>query len=197
MGICCPRCGRHYDAGLFALGRTIDCACGQRVGAAPCSRPGPPAGGDRFLADAMLGRLARWLRILGFDTAYEAHIADAEVVGRAVREDRVILTRDRKLPDEWRVSGVYLVEAERPPEQLREVARRFRLGDRVRIFTRCSRCNTPLRPATEDEARLHVPARILEAGQRLTHCPVCRRFYWSGSHVERMRRIIERALGGA
>jgi uncharacterized protein with PIN domain len=142
----------------------------------------------------MLGRLARWLRILGFDTAYEAHIADADIVRRAIGEGRVILSRDRRLPDQWRVTGVYLVESERPSEQLREVVCRFDLGRHVRVFTRCSRCNTPLQPASADDARSHVPARILEAGQRLTHCCVCRRFYWSGSHVERMRRIVDRVL---
>ena len=193
MGIRCPGCGRHYDLTLFAFGRTIHCTCGQRVGAEP--PPRPSAGADhRFIADAMLGRLARWLRILGFDTAYKAHISDADLVRRAARESRLILSRDRLLPQEWRVSGIYLVEADRPLEQLREVAGHFQLGAAVRMFTRCSRCNVLLLPATRDEARQQVPPRILNTEERLTRCPLCQRFYWSGSHVQRVLRIVRQSL---
>ena len=193
MGIRCPGCGRHYDLTLFAFGRTIHCTCGQRVGAEP--PPRPSAGADhRFIADAMLGRLARWLRILGFDTAYKAHISDADLVRRAARESRVILSRDRLLPQECRVSGIFLVEADRPLEQLREVAGHFQLGAAVRMFTRCSRCNVLLLPATRDEARQQVPPRILNTEEHLTHCPLCQRFYWSGSHVQRVLRIVRQSL---
>ncbi len=205
MGIRCPGCGRHYDLTLFAFGRTIHCTCGQRVGAEP--PPRPSAGADhRFIADAMLGRLARWLRILGFDTAYKAHISDADLVRRAARESRVILSRDRLLLQEWspRLTArgtpsqnhiaLYLVEADRPLEQLREVAGHFQLGAAVRMFTRCSRCNVLLLPATRDEARQQVPPRILNTEEPLTRCPLCQRFYWSGSHVQRVLRIVRQSL---
>jgi uncharacterized protein with PIN domain len=178
---------------LFPFGRTIHCTCGSRVGLEPRVRQ--IASGDRrFMADAMLGRLARWLRILGFDTAWEAHIADGELVRRALEEDRVILTRDRALPAEWRVSDVYVVEQEDPITQLREVAEAFQLAQHTRLFTRCSRCNTPLVPASREQASGSVPPRILDAVTRLLRCPGCERFYWSGSHTRRMRRVAEEVL---
>ena len=88
----------------------------------------------RFLADAMLGRLARWLRLLGFDTAYAERLADGELVRRAIEEERWILTRDRSLPQEWRVSGVHVLAAEELVEQLRDVVQTFRLAGRARPF---------------------------------------------------------------
>jgi uncharacterized protein with PIN domain len=145
----------------------------------------------------MLGRLARWLRILGFDTTWVAHIADGDLVRRAVEEKRVILTRDRALPGEWRVSGVAVVAAENPLAQLREVAVRFDLARRVHLFTRCSRCNTPLEPVSKAEARGSVPPRVWRAESRFRRCPGCARFYWSGSHTDRMRRVIDGVLAGA
>jgi uncharacterized protein with PIN domain len=142
----------------------------------------------------MLGRLARWLRLLGFDTSYEADIADAELVRRSVTEGRIILSRDRTLPVEWRVRDLYLVDADRPLEQLREVAERFALSEGMRILTRCSQCNAALLPASRDEAAGHVPPRIVASEPALMRCPVCRRFYWSGSHVKRIRRIVSQAV---
>ena len=193
MSVRCPGCGREYDSALFAFGRTIHCACGRRVGIAPVDVPGadPP----RFMVDAMLGKLARWLRLFGFDTAFEPDIADEKLVRRAVEEGRIILTRDRRLPEEWHVRAIHLVDAERPLAQVREVADRFDLAERVRLLTRCSRCNIPLVPATRGEAEGRVPPRVLAATGDLQRCPGCGRFYWSGSHVRRMRRMVEDMLG--
>jgi uncharacterized protein with PIN domain len=196
VGVPCSRCGREYDVALFPFGRTIHCTCGNRVGLEPRVRD---LGGaePRFAADAMLGRLARWLRILGFDTTWVAHIADGDLVRCAVEENRVILTRDRALPGEWRVSGVAVVASEDPLAQLREVAVRFDLARRVHLFTRCSRCNTPLEPASKAEARGSVPPRVWHAESRFRRCPDCARFYWSGSHTDRMRRVIDGVLASA
>jgi uncharacterized protein with PIN domain len=194
VAIPCPRCGREYDVALFPYGRTIHCTCGSRVGVEPRVRDLTHSG-PRFMADAMLGRLARWLRILGFDTAWEAHIADGDLVRRALEQDRVILTRDRALPEQWRVSGVYVLAEDEPIAQLRDVAAAFQLARRTRLFTRCSRCNTLLVRASREEARASVPPRVLEAQADLLRCPGCERFYWSGSHTRRMRRVVEEVLG--
>jgi uncharacterized protein with PIN domain len=140
----------------------------------------------------MLGRLARWLRILGYDVAWEEHISDEALVRRALQEERIILTRDRALETEWRVSGITLVEAEDPHAQLAEVADAFDLGARARPFSRCSRCNGELAPAQRSEARGRVPARVLEHFDRFQRCPDCGRIYWQGSHAERMRRVLAR-----
>jgi uncharacterized protein with PIN domain len=179
---------------LFAFGRTIHCRCGARVGALARARD---AGGDapRFIADAMLGRLSRWLRILGFDTAYEAHIADADLVRRALLEDRAIVTRDRALPEEWRVSQVAVLTADEPLSQLRELAQRFPLAARAHPFTRCSRCNARLARVERAALPGGVPERVLRERDDFAVCPDCGRVYWQGSHTERMRRVLEAALG--
>ncbi len=139
----------------------------------------------------MLGRLARWLRILGYDTAWEEHVSDADLVRRAVQEERIVLTRDRAIESEWRVSDIHNVRAEEPLAQLREVALAFDLGHDADPFSRCSLCNVTLEPATREEARGHVPPRVQAAGDRFRRCPACRRFYWEGSHVAHMRRVLE------
>jgi uncharacterized protein with PIN domain len=197
VAVPCPGCGREYDVALFQFGRTIWCACGRRVGLEPRVRSGAGLGEPRFFADAMLGRLARWLRILGFDTAYEDHIPDAVLVRRAQREARTILTRDRALPDEWRVTGIYIVREAATAEQLREVVDAFRLAPALRPFTRCSRCNARLIDASPERVRSRVPARVLERHDEFRVCEACDRVYWAGSHTERMRRVVERLVDPA
>ena len=171
MAIRCPGCGREYDVTLFQFGRTIHCTCGTRVGLE--QRIGPPLSTTtpRFMADAMLGRLARWLRTLGYDTAYDDAIADAELVRTALAESRHILTRDRSIPEEWRVGGCLVLEADRPLEQLREVIRAFGLERPSRLFTRCRVCNSALVPAEEADVRDHVPAGVAGAGAGLRSVP--------------------------
>jgi hypothetical protein len=193
MEVRCSRCGRGYDVARFAHGRTLDCACGARVGVDPPATP-RAAGEPRFLADAMLGRLARWLRILGFDTAYRDDWSDAELARRAFEEDRILLTRDRRLPDRWRVPRVLVLGSEGPGEQLREVARAFPRGASTRAFTRCSRCNAPLEAATRESVAAAVPPRVLRDQREFRRCPGCARVYWEGSHVARMRSVLDDLL---
>jgi uncharacterized protein with PIN domain len=190
MAIRCTGCGREYDATLFGLGRTIHCTCGRRVGLE--HRLGPPVTVDRphFIADAMLGRLARWLRTLGYDTAYDDAIADEELVRRAVEEGRHILTRDRRLFEEWRVSG-QLVRADKPLDQLREVASALGLPAPERLFTRCRVCNGLLRPLADELVLDRVPPRVRERERTFFNCPDCGRVYWRGSHTDRMRKVLE------
>jgi uncharacterized protein with PIN domain len=188
----CPGCGRHYDEARFAGGRTLTCACGARVGRRlPVARgAGPP----RFQVDAMLGGLARWLRVLGYDAAWEAEIADPELVRRGVEEGRWILTRDRRLAEEWWVEGMVLPGSDDPLAQLREVAEAVELST-AGIFTRCLRCNVPLRALPPEQAGARVPPAVRARGGPLAECPACARAYWEGSHTARMRREVERALG--
>ena len=193
MGVPCPGCGREYDVALFPFGRTIHCTCGERVGLAPRRRLAE-SDAPRFLADAMLGRLARWLRLLGFDTAYAERLTDGELVRRAIEEERWILTRDRSLPQEWRVSGVHVLGAEELLEQLRDVVRTFRLSGRVRPFSRCGECNALLVPAPRAEVAAELPPRVLAAQHEFRRCPGCGRIYWRGSHAARMKAMIDRVL---
>ena len=195
MAIICPRCGRAYDPERFSFGRTLSCTCGERVGAEPNVEQKHDVVRPRFAVDAMLGRLARWLRVLGLDASYEPDIADADLVRRAHDERRWILTRDRALPVEWRVPRIHLVAAEAPLEQLAEVVRAFALDrEPLALFERCTRCNTPLASISREAAAGAVPPRVLRATERFHRCPSCGRVYWEGTHVDRMRRTLERLL---
>jgi len=195
MAVACARCGREYDVTLFEFGRTVWCTCGARVAAETRVRS---LGGEapRFFADAMLGRLARWLRTLGFDCAYENEIEDEELVRRAIDEQRVILSRDRALPQDWRVAGIHLVRSEDLREQLREVLRAFGLAPALRLFSRCNACNHALRAAPKQEVAERVPLYVRSTRDRFFECPGCRRVYWEGTHTQRMRRVVEDVLAG-
>ena len=189
----CPGCGRRYPAARFEGGRTLHCTCGARVGRAPPPPP-PLAGAPRFAADAMLGRLALWLRLLGFDTFYEADVDDAALARRALDEQRTLLTRDRALLEAWTLPDAYLVAAEDSQAQLQEVARHFQLAAHAQPFSRCSRCNAPLEPTSLDAVRARIPPRVAATHVAFLRCPACRRIYWEGTHVARMRQVLEEAL---
>jgi uncharacterized protein with PIN domain len=191
VAVPCSRCGRQYDVALFQFGRTIQCCCGARVAQEPRVRSIARGGPPRFFADTMLGRLARWLRMLGLDTAYEQEIADGTLVRRAIEERRVILTRDRRLPQEWHVDDVLLVRSERTLEQLREVVDAFSLQENLSLFSRCGICNEILVPADRREIAERAPETVRAGGCEVRTCRSCGRLYWQGSHTDRMRRVIE------
>jgi len=198
MSVFCPSCGREYDITLFTWGRTIECACGTRVGREMKvltlgEEPQPREIG--FIADVMLGRLARWLRIIGADTLYIEGIADADLVRLSIEEKRVLLTRDRALPREWWVDTCCLVESDEPLEQLRQVVERFALPWRERLFTRCTLCNEPLAAVAAETVLDEIPAMVAAGTDSFTRCFACGRVYWAGSHVERMRQRLDEVLG--
>jgi hypothetical protein len=194
MSVPCARCGREYDVTLFEFGRTIWCTCGSRVGVEPRIRRVAADAEVCFSADAMLGKLAHWLRLLGFDCTYENDIADAELVRCAIEQGRAVLTRDHALPDEWRAPDIYVVRAVRTFEQLGEVVRRFDLSRAVRLFSRCSECNRHLITAAVADLRERVPASILATHEQLRECPGCGRVYWQGSHTRHIQRVVEHLL---
>ena len=194
MSVPCPSCEREYDVSLFQFGRTLHCTCGQRVALAPRVRDSESGSEPRFIVDAMLGRLVRWLRFLGLDATYEAHIADRDLVRRALEEDRVLLTCDRALAEEWSVPRILVLESDSLREQMDQVVKAYRLDRPARPFTRCSRCNTELVDISRDEAAPSIPPRVLLAHRRFVRCNSCDRVYWHGSHVDRMYRMLDQVF---
>lgn len=193
MAISCQKCGRQYDATLFEFGRTIDCACGGRVGfehRIDLSRNEEM----KFFADVNVARLARWLRAAGFVCVWEDAIADADLVRRAIVERRAVLTLDKRLVSVWRADNILLLRGERAIEQFAEVVAHFKLKSPApeRFFTRCLVCNQILRGATESEiVAANVPAAVREREKEFRFCSHCSRVYWEGSHARRMRARIE------
>lgn len=140
----------------------------------------------------MLGRLARWLRVLGFDTVYDPAIPDAALVELAKREDRILLTRDRHLLRERRPPRAVDVRSDDPLAQLRDVTAALGLEAPAELFTRCLVCNTPLADVPEGERETVVPAGSRGLPGPVRHCPSCGRVYWPGSHARRMREALDR-----
>jgi len=169
-----------------------------RRGLAAILPPAPEDAADpRFVVDGHLGRLAAYLRMLGFDTWYDRAADDDRLALVAATERRILLTRDRGLLKRSVVRRGAFVRSDRPAEQLIEVARRFGLVDRWQPFGRCLRCNALLAPATREEVldRLQPLTRIHYDDFR--RCPGCDAVYWKGSHHARMTRLVEHVRASA
>lgn len=165
--------------------------------AAAAGAGNPVLSGDpRFAADAMLGRLARWLRVLGYDTFYDIAVADPVLVRLAQEEERLLLTRDRHLLRELRPIRSLEVRQDDPLHQLRDLVQGLRLPAPDSLFTRCLLCNAPLEVLPREEAEPLLPEGVRDLPGPVRRCPVCARLYWDGSHVRRMRAAIERVLPG-
>jgi uncharacterized protein with PIN domain len=156
--------------------------------------PRPPE--VRFVLDVHLGRLAGYLRLLGFDAAYSNDCADEALAGLAHAEHRLLLTRDRELLKRRLVEWGYWVRETRPHRQLVEVVRRFDLASLVRPFSRCGRCNGVLEPVAKASVAERLPARTRDAHDEFHRCRACGQVYWRGSHVAAIERLIDAAVGG-
>lgn len=147
----------------------------------------PPA----FLADRMLGRLARWLRACGCDCRWHDPGDDRDPVETALEQVRVLLTRNRRLLRRRRIGRHLLVASDHLEQQLLQVLLAFDVDPLSNPLSRCMRCNSPLEPATAEQAGCRVPYQVLQTGLPLARCPVCDRFYWPATHAGRMRRRLE------
>lgn len=148
----------------------------------------------RFVLDGHLGRLAAYLRMLGFDTLYRSDFPDEDLARLSADDDRILLTRDRGLLKRNQVIHGYCVRQDQPRRQLVEVLARFDLSDQTAPFTRCMRCNHELEITTREEVRTRVPARIFRTQQEFQICLDCKRIYWKGSHHAHMLTLIEAVL---
>lgn len=139
----------------------------------------------KFAADKMLGRLTKWLRVIGQDVAYGPHLSGYGLSRAARREGRLILTRDRALaaknPPEY-----LLIESDRFRDQLRQVVRACRLEPLKEAFTRCVECNSLLEPIAGGAVKEKVPPYVLSTQKKFSLCPTCRRIYWPATHQQKM-----------
>lgn len=148
----------------------------------------------RFVCDAMLGTLARWLRLFGYDTLFLGAEDDRILARLAAAEERWLLTRDRELA----AAGprTLLVRSEGLEDQLREVFVRLDQAPEATLeHARCAECNGELEPAGPDEVAADVPPYVARTAERFRRCRGCGRVYWPGSHsgriVARMRRVVD------
>ncbi len=149
----------------------------------------------RFLADAMLGKLVTWLRILGCDVEYFGDLPDDEIVERASRAGRVILTRDTLLVRRHEArDNHFFVTGDHWRDQLRQVVAAFGIDPAGRLFTRCVRCNAPLSPIDKPLVAGRVPPYVYETQETFSACPSCGRLYWKATHWEQMEKQLREIL---
>ncbi len=154
-------------------------------------RPVPRA--CRFVADAHLATLARYLRLLGFDTSFHPRAPDEALVAAALSERRIVLTRDSALLKRRVLTDALLVRDDDPEEQLLDVVSRFHLGGRLEPYTRCMACNGLLADADEAEVAALVPPRTRAVFHRFRRCSSCGRVYWDGAHRARLDALVAAA----
>jgi uncharacterized protein len=143
-----------------------------------------------FIADAMLGTLAKWLRILGYDTLFDPALDDYQLMRLARAEDRVLLTRDRELARRHGLRAL-LIESEHLDDQIRQVLANLDL-EPGQSFSRCPICNEPLQPLDREAARARVPDYVAQTHETFKICPACQRVYWRGTHWQHMEEQLTR-----
>ena len=145
----------------------------------------------RFTAEMTLGKLAKWLRILGFDTVYAANISVEKLIYTA--KDRILLTRTKRIRNMKIANERIFITSNHPFEQLREVVLALGIAkEDIRPFSRCIQCNVSIRVIGKNAVRGKVPDYIWETMDTFHTCSHCGRIYWSGSHIQRSRDIIKR-----
>lgn len=144
----------------------------------------------QFVADVMVGKLARWLRVLGFDVVYSNTFEDDEIIRIGDSENRIILTRDVPLAARRPWPRSLLIESVNYKEQVRQVLRTFQLTE-FNVFSRCLECNTPLDRVDKEAVFEKVAPFIYLTHDRFAMCPSCGRVYWRGTHADKMLARIE------
>jgi uncharacterized protein len=145
----------------------------------------------KFVADVMVGKLARWLRILGFDVLYNNRFEDDEILRTAEDQDRVILTRDAELHKRGGARSLF-IEADDYEEQVQQVLSAFQLKDAVSLFTRCAECNALLVETDREAVFLKAPPYVYLTQKDFAICPACDRVYWRGSHADGIAAKMKR-----
>lgn len=145
----------------------------------------------RFAADVMVGKLARWLRALGYDTFYNVNLDPPQLIAVAKTENRILLTRSGRIVENNPDCETFLIIGNEPRQQLSAVQKEFQLG-REWIFTRCTLCNAAVEKITSEQAEGKIPPNVLQNATNFYRCPVCGRFYWEGSHIHRFKEFLDR-----
>ena len=148
----------------------------------------------KFIVDANTGKLVRWLRLMGYDTLFFTGADDSEMVAIALREGRVIITRDthiaeRRIAKEGRLK-VVLAVSDDPEQQIRQVIETLKLDCHYRHFMLCLECNRLLSPQRPEDVKGRVPSYVFQTQNQYMECPKCHRIYWRGTHWQAMAKKI-------
>jgi uncharacterized protein with PIN domain len=153
----------------------------------------------KFIVDQNVGKMAKWLRMAGFDASLFTGADDAAMVATAITEKRILLTRDRRIMKRRVIVGgrikAILIESDRFKAQVQQVLSTLRLDkSRFRPFTTCLECNRRLEESTKEAMKDRVPPYVYLTQEHFAECPACRRLYWQGTHWQAMNREIDGIL---
>ena len=148
----------------------------------------------KFIVDCMLGKLAKWLKILGFDALFFSKIEDSELLVLAQKEQRILLTRDNGLIEKCRDVRNLFIESEDWPDQVGQVLNEFNLWEDVRPYSRCIECNAGLKNLPKSRAKNLVTPFVYEQADSFAICPRCGRVFWKGTHHKDMELKIKKML---
>jgi len=155
----------------------------------------------KFIVDTNVGRLARWLRMMGYDTLFINEIDDKGLVSIGLKEKRVVVTKDTHIMERRVVTSgklkVLLVRGDDTKAQLRQVVKAMNLDPESNQFTLCLECNQPLIRRKKAEVKDLVPPYVFQMQSQYVQCPSCHRIYWQGTHWQRMKRELETLMEGA
>ncbi len=150
----------------------------------------------RFMADHNVGKLARWLRMLGYDTVFFNGESDSQMVSAALAEGRIILTRDTQIMRRRVVTNgqlkAILIKSDEPELQMRQVVETLNLSRQFRPFTVCLECNQPLVERSKQQVRDLVPPYVFQTQSQYMECPNCHQIYWRGTHWEAMTKRLDK-----
>jgi uncharacterized protein with PIN domain len=148
----------------------------------------------KFIADVMLGRLAKWLRIAGFDVLYSNRFSDDELIEISIQQGRVLLSRDTRLLIRKPVREFIFLESQDVQKQIRQVFETMRILKLSFLLTRCLSCNEALVETTRESVRRSVPAFVYQTQIRFKSCPKCGRIFWAGTHRRSVVRTLQKLL---
>lgn len=144
----------------------------------------------KFIVDAMLGRLARWLRILGYDTIYDPNFSDDDLFFKAHQEKRILLTRDSELAHRMNPRYCCFITDHSVRDQLRQIIVTYQLNVEDFLFSRCTLCNSSIEAIAKENSQGRVPEFVYNSTQEFYYCAHCDKIYWAGSHIKQVRELI-------
>jgi len=172
------------DISVYPIFESFDIAEVQHLRPKPLRKP-------KFVADVHLGRLTKYLRMMGFDVYYKNNLDDEEIINISIKEIRAILTKDRGILKRNEVTRGYWVRSIKVEEQIKEVIQRFDLQKEMKEFSRCLECNDLLKSIKKATIIEQLPLKVAQTQNEFYQCPSCKKIYWKGTHQQRMLKFVQ------
>ncbi len=172
------------DVSVYPVFESLDISDVQHLRPKPLRKP-------KFVADVHLGRLTRYLRMIGLDVLYKNDFDDEEIVELSLKERRAILTKDKGILKRNDVTRGYWIRSTKVEEQVKEVLKRFDLQKEIKEFSRCIECNELLKPIKKETIINQLPPKVVKSQNEFYICPACNKVFWKGTHYQSMLTFVQ------